>query len=157
MGLIVGPFWIRGDWDAEPTPEGLKTIIMPVPPRRVFGAGWHPATKSALLALDEHIVSGDSVADIGTGTGILSVAAKLLGASEVYASDIYPPAEATAKKTFEANSVDVNFSTDTWPPQKVDLIVCSVGDKFYEDNRDALLAHGNKVIVVRNDYTAEVL
>jgi ribosomal protein L11 methylase PrmA len=103
------------------------------------------------------MVSGDSVADIGTGTGILSVAAKLLGASEVFASDIYPPAEATAKATFAANNVDVEFSTETWPPKKVDLVICSIGDTFVAENRGALLAHGKKVVSIANDYTAEVL
>lgn len=157
MGLIVGPFWIRGDWDDTPTPDGLKPIIMPVPPRRVFGVGWHPSTKAALLSLDEHLVSGDSVADIGTGVGILSVAASLLGARSVFASDIYPPAEAAAKATFKANNVDVQFSTETWPIAKVDLVVCSVGDTFYDANRDKLLAHGKKCILILNDYSVEVI
>lgn len=157
MGLIVGHFWIRGEWDNAPVPDGLKLIVMPVPPRRVFGAGWHPSTKAALLSLEEHLVSGDSVADIGTGVGILSVAAALLGASSVFASDIYPPAEAAAKATFKANNVDVQFSTETWPTTKVDLLVCSVGDSFYVDNRDKLVAHGKKCILILNDYSVEVL
>lgn len=157
MGIRVNPFWIKGDWDVAPTPDGLMTIIMPIPPRRVFGAGWHPSTQAALVALNSHVQSGDNVADIGTGTGILAVAAKKLGADYVFASDIYPRTREATSKLFEVNNVDIEFSMETWPVNKVDLIICSIGDKFVESNKNELLHWGRKVITVNNDSKVEIL
>jgi ribosomal protein L11 methyltransferase len=53
-----------------------------------FGTGGHPTTQLCLRALEDHVTPGMTVADIGTGTGILAIAAANLGAATVYATDI---------------------------------------------------------------------
>jgi ribosomal protein L11 methyltransferase len=52
------------------------------------GTGRHPATQLALQAIEKHVKPGDRVADIGTGSGILAAAAKLVGAGVVVGCDI---------------------------------------------------------------------
>jgi ribosomal protein L11 methylase PrmA len=112
--LSVGKFFIVGDWNPEPTPTGLLRINMP-PLGAVFGAGWHEATQAGLLALPDFITPGCSFLDVGCGSGILTVAARLLGAGKCYATDIDLDAIAAAERVFAANNVlGVELIEGTW-------------------------------------------
>ncbi len=71
----------------------------------VFGTGRHPATRLALILLEEHIRPGDRVLDLGTGSGILAVAAARLGAGEVLALDVEAAAVAFAQETVSLNGL----------------------------------------------------
>ena len=71
----------------------------------VFGTGRHPTTQLSLLLLEEYVESGDRVLDLGTGSGILAVAAAKLGASEVLALDIEAAAVAIAQETVSLNGL----------------------------------------------------
>jgi ribosomal protein L11 methyltransferase len=86
-----------------------RIILLPVlgdsSARDVFGTGRHPATQLSLIMLEEYIESGDRVLDLGTGSGILAVAAARLGASEVLALDIEAAAVAIAQKTVALNAL----------------------------------------------------
>ena len=73
--------------------------------RGVFGTGRHPTTRLALVLLEEHVRPGDRVLDLGTGSGILAVAAARLGAGEVLALDIEAAAVAVAQKTVSLNGL----------------------------------------------------
>jgi ribosomal protein L11 methyltransferase len=73
--------------------------------RGVFGTGRHPATQLSLVLLEEHVRSGDRVLDLGTGSGILAVAAARLGAGEVLALDIDAAAVTVARETVSLNGV----------------------------------------------------
>jgi ribosomal protein L11 methyltransferase len=73
--------------------------------RGVFGTGRHPATRLALALLEEHVRPGDRVLDLGTGSGILAVAAARLGAGEVLALDVDAPAVAVARETVSLNGL----------------------------------------------------
>jgi ribosomal protein L11 methyltransferase len=70
-----------------------------------FGTGLHPSTRLCLLGLESHLRSGDRVLDLGTGSGILAIAAAKLGASEVLALDIDPMAVASARENVQRNGV----------------------------------------------------
>jgi len=72
----IGPFYIHPTWD-EPK-EGSLNIELD--PALAFGTGHHPTTASCLEAVASEVNSGDSVADIGCGSGILGIAAMKLGA-----------------------------------------------------------------------------
>jgi ribosomal protein L11 methyltransferase len=80
-------FWVDpGDpSDSEP-PAGR--IALRVPASRAFGTGGHESTRLVLLALDEEPVEGLTVLDIGTGSGILALAAAALGARFVWGCDV---------------------------------------------------------------------
>jgi ribosomal protein L11 methyltransferase len=73
--------------------------------RGVFGTGRHPATQLSLILLEEHVRPGDRLLDLGTGSGILAVAATKLGAGEVLALDIDAAAVAVARETVSLNGL----------------------------------------------------
>ncbi len=73
--------------------------------RGVFGTGRHPATRLALVLLEEYVRPGDRVLDLGTGSGILAVAAAKLGAGEVLALDTDADAVAVARESVSLNSL----------------------------------------------------
>ena len=85
--LEVGErFFLVPPWRDDPTPAGRLRLEMT--PGMACGTGHHPATQLCLEALERIVKEGDIVVDVGAGSGILSVAAVLLGASLVVACDI---------------------------------------------------------------------
>ena len=92
--LRVGEkFFVVAPWRTEPTPEGR--FRLEINPGMQCGTGQHPCTRLCLEAMEKIIQPGDAVLDVGTGSGILSLAAKLLGAGRVIACDIDPDAVPT--------------------------------------------------------------
>ncbi|HFX5581989.1 TPA: 50S ribosomal protein L11 methyltransferase [Streptococcus pyogenes] len=79
--LTIVPSWT--DYDAS---AGEKVIKLD--PGMAFGTGTHPTTKMSLFALEQVLRGGETVIDIGTGSGVLSIASSLLGAKTIYAYDL---------------------------------------------------------------------
>jgi ribosomal protein L11 methyltransferase len=100
--LVGEKFFLAAPWNAEPTPPGR--LRLEINPGLQCGTGQHPCTKLCLEAMEQLVRPGDSVLDVGTGSGILSIAAKLLGAGRVVACDIDP--EASKVVPFFTGSVD---------------------------------------------------
>lgn len=117
--FVVKPTW------REYTPEADELIIE-LDPGRAFGTGSHPTTSLCLKLMEENISEGDSVIDVGTGSGILMIAADRLGASEIYGTDIDELAVESAKENLELN----NISEDKAKVYKGDLISVVEGKKF---------------------------
>src|SRR6266404_7955125 len=89
--LLVGEkFFLVAPWRTEPTPPGR--FRLEISPGLQCGTGQHPCTRLCLEAMEQIVRPGDAVLDVGTGSGILSIAAKLLGAGRVVACDIDPDA-----------------------------------------------------------------
>lgn len=85
--FTVGERWfLAPEWRSDPAPPGRLRLT--IHPGRACGTGWHPATQLSLIAMERHLLPGDAVLDLGTGSGILSQAAALLGARRVIACDI---------------------------------------------------------------------
>ncbi len=84
--MQVGEFFIRPTWKPVQTPDGL--ILLEIDPKMAFGTGYHETTRLMLRMLSSSIVSGMSVLDVGTGTGVLAIAALKLGASHAFGFDI---------------------------------------------------------------------
>jgi ribosomal protein L11 methyltransferase len=99
----------------------------------VFGTGRHPSTQLSLILLEEYVESGDRVLDLGTGSGILAVAAAKLGASEVLALDIEAAAVAIAQETVSlnnlANVVEVGQGSIGSAAPSFDLVVANIFPK----------------------------
>lgn len=101
--LLVGErFFVVAPWRTEPTPAGR--FRLEINPGLQCGTGQHPCTRLCLEAMERRIRPGDSVLDVGSGSGILSVAAKLLGAGRVVACDLDP--EAARPVPFFVGSAD---------------------------------------------------
>ena len=96
--VVVVPSWV----EHEPAPG---QIAISLDPGQAFGTGHHETTRLCLLALDEFVRPGMSVLDVGTGSGVLSIAAVKLGAASVRAIDIDPIAAEVAAANCLANGV----------------------------------------------------
>lgn len=142
------PFVVAGDWDATPTPEGKKRIIMP-PPGHVQGCGWEAFTQAGLRAVAQYVKPGSSFHELGAGTAILSVAAKLMGATKVYATELNPEALAAAHRVVAANGGGVRVVKGTFISDAVDVTVVAVGGDFGEKNLPKI--RGRLVIVVHDE------
>jgi len=97
--LYVVPEWER----EEPIPEGRCAFYLN--PGLTFGTGSHASTQLCLEGVEEHTVPGRSVLDLGCGSGILSIAALCLGASEAVAVDIDPKAVDVAYENAALNGI----------------------------------------------------
>lgn len=95
--LVIKPTWIDYEPEAE---DSSKEVIIEIDPGLAFGTGYHPTTYTCLEALEQHVFDGASVLDLGTGSGILSIAAVRLGASRVVAVDTDPQAIKAARQNF---------------------------------------------------------
>jgi ribosomal protein L11 methyltransferase len=95
--LIVTPSW------AIPETADSPTVV--IDPQTAFGTGEHGSTRTALTLLDRFIRPGLSVVDLGSGSGILAIAALKLGAGRALAVDIDPEAEPIARENADRNGV----------------------------------------------------
>ncbi|MBE3580130.1 MAG: 50S ribosomal protein L11 methyltransferase [Thermoanaerobacteraceae bacterium] len=95
---------VKPSWEAyNPRPGEL---VMELDPGMAFGTGTHPTTAMALEMLEEFIKPGHVVYDVGTGSGILAIAAALLGARRVVAVDNDPVAVRTARENVQRNGLE---------------------------------------------------
>lgn len=96
--FVVKPTW------REYNTEGDE-IIIELDPGRAFGTGSHPTTSLCMRLMEKYIKGGESLFDVGTGSGILMIAADKLGAKEVLGNDIDELAVEVAKENLELNNV----------------------------------------------------
>lgn len=106
--LTVAP-----SWENYQTEDPLEKIIT-LDPGMAFGTGTHPTTSLSLTALETVLRGGETLLDVGTGSGVLSIAAKYLGAKDVYAFDLDEVAVRSAKENMDMNEVakDVHVSAN---------------------------------------------
>lgn len=95
---VIKPSW------REYTPAADE-VVVELDPGMAFGTGLHPTTRGCLLLLEQSLRPGDRVLDVGTGSGILALAALKLGAAHVLALDVSDVAVAAARANAAANGV----------------------------------------------------
>lgn len=89
-------FWLVPEWQEDGAPNGR--LRLPMRPGLACGSGSHPATQLCVQALEKVVAPGATVLDVGTGSGILAEAARLLGAAFVVGCDIEHDATLVAKR-----------------------------------------------------------
>jgi len=97
-GLVVTPPWRAAEFDPA------TTIV--IDPAMAFGTGEHPTTRGMLRLMQRSIRAGDSVADLGAGSAVLSIAAAKLGATRVAAIEIDDGAEGSALENIRMNGAE---------------------------------------------------
>ena len=116
--IRIGAFVVRPTW-SEPAADAVELVL---DPGMAFGTGLHPTTQQCLEALSTLPLEGKSVLDVGTGSGILAIAAAKLGARAVAGTDIDPQALVASAANARANGVDVRFVA----PGRLRLVRCDV-------------------------------
>lgn len=106
----VGRVMVRPSWIQSRPPSGAVEIVLD--PGMAFGTGTHPTTTLCLQALDDAVAArpGLSVFDVGTGSGLLAIAAQKLGAGRVVASDNDPVAVCVARGNAQRNGVSIEVT-----------------------------------------------
>jgi ribosomal protein L11 methyltransferase len=117
--LIVTPPW-------EDPQAGERDRVVVIDPGMAFGTGNHPTTQLCLAALEDYVIAGAEVADIGTGSGILAIAAAKLGASKIFATDIEPLAVQIAARNAVENKISLETSEGLPVGQQFDVIVSNI-------------------------------
>lgn len=123
--LVIVPAWL------EQPAEQSDRIPVFLDSATAFGTGHHPTTRLALEALEAALVPGDIAVDVGTGSGVLAIAAAKLGAARVYALDRDPQAAPAAAANIRRNGVADRIaltvpSTRVAAPEPAALVVANI-------------------------------
>lgn len=143
--LIIGEFFVKPTWVSEPTPEGK--ILLEIDPKMAFGTGYHETTRLMLRLLPSCIKKGDAILDVGTGTGILSIAGLKLGAQSAFGFDIDEWSHNNAWENALINKVSDSFqveegSFEVVPTEsKYDVILANVNRNAILEMRIPLTSH----------------
>ncbi len=159
--IVVGDAW-RDQWKAffKPLRVGARLVVRPsweevkvrdgeivltIDPGRAFGSGIHETTKLVLREIDRRVRGGERVLDVGAGSGILSIAAALLGASSVRAVDNDPDTVAVVHQNAEANGVAALITADAMPIAEVKgtypLVLANIEATVLEALAEPIAAH----------------
>lgn len=133
--------WVCPSWLEQPDPNAVNLIL---DPGLAFGTGTHPTTALCLKWLDEQDLSGKTVVDYGCGSGILGIAALLLGAEKVYAIDNDPQALTATRDNAERNQIDANKVITLLPdevgPIQADILIANILAQPLYALRDKMLS-----------------
>ena len=121
--FFVIPSWESAECPAERFPIHLD-------PGQAFGTGTHETTQLTLEAMECYMEPGQVLLDLGTGSGILAIAARLLGAGTVFACDVDPVAVEVARENFARNSAaEVGLlcgSADAFAGGSIEFLLCNL-------------------------------
>ncbi len=130
--IQVGRITVAPPWDVPRSAlrAGVSgDIIIIIEPSMGFGTGHHATTRLCLELLQQIDLAGRRAIDIGTGSGVLAIAARALGAAEVTAVDTDPDALRNARENAAQNGVDlaiVEADLDRWRAAPADLVVANL-------------------------------
>jgi ribosomal protein L11 methyltransferase len=110
--LLVCLPWVEGD--------GRGTSVLAIDPGGAFGAGTHPTTHLLLEALAARLRGGETVLDVGCGSGVLALAALRLGAAVAVGIDVDPAAVGATRANAQRNGLAARMTTSATPLPAVD-------------------------------------
>lgn len=122
--LLINPSWYT-----DTDPEGRA--VLNIDPGLAFGTGKHETTRLCMEALEHYVSPGAKVLDVGCGSGILGIAAVLLGADSAFGVDIDETAVRTANETARINGVGDSFTAIAGDlvdkvTEKYDIVVANI-------------------------------
>ena len=140
----VGDVVIAPPWDLpSPAPNSSTQIVVIIEPSRGFGTGHHQSTRLCLVLLQARSLTGKTVLDVGTGSGVLAITAAKLGAAYVAAIDVDPDAVENARENVVTNQVDAvveahleDFTTATRSP--ADVVIANLTGSILSRHADDL-------------------
>lgn len=123
--ITITPTW------EDYTPVSADELIIELDPGMAFGTGTHPTTVLSIQAIENYLSNGDTVIDVGTGSGVLSIAAAKLGASHIDAYDLDEVAVHSARINTKLNHVhdDVTIKQNNLlhgVDKTVDIVVANI-------------------------------
>jgi len=134
---ISDRLWIVPSWHEAPA----AAIVVRLDPGVAFGTGTHPTTQLCLAWLDRHLATGARVLDYGCGSGILSIAAAKLGATEVVGVDVDSQALIAARANAAANAITARYTApEALATSTFDIVVANILSNPLKVLAPALLA-----------------
>lgn len=127
--IWIVPSWHRGNPDVPVTPKGAADglVRIELDPGLAFGTGSHPTTHLCLQWLDAHVEGAETVLDYGCGSGILAIAARMLGAGATLAVDIDEQAVQSTRYNARVNGVELEaMLPDGLPDGQFQLVVANI-------------------------------
>ena len=158
----AGGFIIAPPWDLPQEPVDATVIV--IEPSMGFGTGHHATTRMCLRLLGEIDVSDQTVLDLGTGSGVLSMAAALGGARRVIGIDVDADAIGSAEASARLNTLpdSITFQVSDFrktPPTPADLVLANLTGGMLISSAsviDTLVRPGGQLIVSGFDHTEVV-
>lgn len=134
--FIIAPSWNMGD-------DKSKTIIV-IDPKMTFGTGYHETTRLMIRLMENFVQSNNTVLDVGTGTGILAIAAAKMGASKIIGVDIDEWSLENGIENTHQNNVekviDIRIgSMEVVPETNFDIILANIFRNTILDLMDSML------------------
>lgn len=119
--------WIVPSWHAAPEPDAVNLLL---DPGLAFGTGTHPTTALCLEWLDGQDLQDCNVLDFGCGSGILAIAALLLGAKQAVGTDIDYQAIEASRDNAERNGIEASrfplYLPEQLPAEQADVVVANI-------------------------------
>lgn len=120
---------VKPEWEEYSPQEG--EIVIEIDPGMAFGTGTHETTSMCINQIEKNLKAGDRVIDIGSGSGILSMAAVLLGAEKATGVDLDPVAVRVALENVELNNLQdkieiLNGNLTDVIREKADIVVANI-------------------------------
>jgi len=156
-GFIISPPWEK--------PDPADKIVIFIEPNMAFGTGTHETTQLCLAAIDKNYVAGETFLDIGTGTGILSIAAAKLNAAkgysdvEMYACDtdkdsVFIAIE-NAKLNAVAETIYFHFGPATETTPVFDFVCANLTLDVILPNLEMILSKTKRILVLSGVLTVQ--
>ena len=139
----AGPFVVRPPWVPRPFDVAARFDLV-IDPGTAFGSASHASTRQCLALLADLAPTGSRVVDVGCGSGVLSIAAALLGAAHVVAVDVDPAALRATAANAEANGVGDRIDVSATPvrdlaPGGADVVLANLLVPILEDHGPTLV------------------
>ncbi len=127
--VVEDRLWVCFPWTE--VDRSTTALLVEIDPGAAFGAGGHPSTRLLLVELARRMRGGESVLDVGCGSGVLSVSAARLGAASVTAVDVDERAIASTRANAARNGTSATVAASTTPVAALtgsfDVIVANIG------------------------------